>query len=47
MSGSSSAWPGGPVWLLGLASMIVGFVFQISALRFGPLALVQPVVPSH
>jgi drug/metabolite transporter (DMT)-like permease len=32
-----------PVWLLGLASMILGFVFQISALRFGPLALVQPV----
>jgi hypothetical protein len=26
-----------PVWLLGLASMILGFVFQISALRFGPL----------
>jgi peptidoglycan/LPS O-acetylase OafA/YrhL len=23
-----------PVWLLGLASMILGFVFQISALRF-------------
>jgi drug/metabolite transporter (DMT)-like permease len=33
-----------PVWLLGLASMILGFVFQISALRFGPLALVQPVL---
>jgi drug/metabolite transporter (DMT)-like permease len=32
------------VWLLGLASMILGFVFQISALRFGPLALVQPVL---
>ena len=32
-----------PVWLLGLASMILGFVFQVSALRFGPLALVQPV----
>ena len=31
-----------PVWLLGMASMILGFVFQISALRFGPLALVQP-----
>jgi hypothetical protein len=24
-----------PVWLLGIASMILGFVFQISALRFG------------
>src|SRR5258708_30334802 len=33
-----------PVWLLGLASMILGFVFQISALHFGPLALVQPVL---
>jgi drug/metabolite transporter (DMT)-like permease len=33
-----------PVWLLGLASMTLGFVFQISALRFGPLALVQPVL---
>ena len=33
-----------PIWLLGLASMILGFVFQISALRFGPLALVQPVL---
>jgi drug/metabolite transporter (DMT)-like permease len=33
-----------PVWLLGLASMILGFAFQVSALRFGPLALVQPVL---
>ena len=33
-----------PVWLLGLASMILGFVFQITALRFGPLALVQPIL---
>src|ERR1700691_3491084 len=33
-----------PVWLLGIASMILGFVFQISALRFGPLALVQPIL---
>jgi drug/metabolite transporter (DMT)-like permease len=33
-----------PIWLLGLASMILGFVFQISALRFGPLALVQPIL---
>jgi hypothetical protein len=33
-----------PVWLLGLSSMILGFGFQISALRFGPLALVQPVL---
>jgi drug/metabolite transporter (DMT)-like permease len=33
-----------PVWLLGIASMILGFGFQVSALRFGPLALVQPVL---
>jgi hypothetical protein len=33
-----------PVWLLGLASMILGFVFQVSALHFGPLALVQPIM---
>lgn len=33
-----------PVWLLGMASMILGFIFQISALRFGPLALVQPIL---
>jgi drug/metabolite transporter (DMT)-like permease len=33
-----------PVWLLGMASMILGFVFQVSALRFGPLALVQPIL---
>jgi drug/metabolite transporter (DMT)-like permease len=33
-----------PVWLLGIACMILGFVFQISALHFGPLALVQPIL---
>jgi hypothetical protein len=33
-----------PVWLLGIASMIAGFGFQVTALRFGPLALVQPVL---
>jgi len=33
-----------PVWLLGLASMILGFAFQVSALHFGPLALVQPML---
>jgi drug/metabolite transporter (DMT)-like permease len=33
-----------PVWLVGFACMIGGFAFQISALRFGPLALVQPVL---
>jgi len=29
-----------PVWLLGIVSMIGGFVFQITALRYGELALV-------
>jgi hypothetical protein len=32
------------VWLLGIASMILGFAFQISALRFGPLALVRSIL---
>jgi len=31
-----------PVWLLGFLSMLAGFAFQVSALRYGPLALVQP-----
>ena len=33
-----------PAWLLGLTCMIAGFGFQVSALRFGPLALVQPIL---
>jgi drug/metabolite transporter (DMT)-like permease len=33
-----------PVWLLGLVSMIAGFGFQIVALRYGELALVQPIL---
>ena len=33
-----------PIWLLGIASMILGFGFQLTALRFGPLALVQPIM---
>jgi drug/metabolite transporter (DMT)-like permease len=33
-----------PLWLLGIASMILGFAFQVTALRFGPLALVQPIL---
>ena len=33
-----------PVWLLGFACMIAGFAFQVSALHFGPLALVQPIL---
>jgi hypothetical protein len=33
-----------PTWLLGFFSMLAGFAFQISALHFGPLALVQPIL---
>ena len=33
-----------PAWLLGFGCMIAGFAFQVSALRFGPLALVQPIL---
>jgi len=33
-----------PVWLLGVAAMILGFVFQLTALHFGALALVQPIL---
>jgi hypothetical protein len=29
-----------PIWLAGLASMILGFGFQLAALHFGALALV-------
>jgi drug/metabolite transporter (DMT)-like permease len=36
-----------PVWLLGIASMIGGFAFQITALRFGDLALVQPILAAE
>lgn len=33
-----------PVWLLGITAMIGGFLFQITALRYGALALVQPIL---
>lgn len=33
-----------PVWLLGFAAMLGGFLLQVSALHFGPLALVQPIL---
>jgi drug/metabolite transporter (DMT)-like permease len=33
-----------PVWLLGFTAMLAGFVLQVCALRFGPLALVQPIL---
>jgi drug/metabolite transporter (DMT)-like permease len=32
-----------PIWLVGLASQILGFGFQVTALHYGALALVQPV----
>ncbi len=32
-----------PIWLIGLASQILGFAFQVTALHYGALALVQPV----
>jgi drug/metabolite transporter (DMT)-like permease len=35
---------GRPVWLLGFLGMLAGFAFQVSALHFGPLALVQPIL---
>jgi drug/metabolite transporter (DMT)-like permease len=36
-----------PVWLLGFTSMLAGFALQVAALRFGPLALVQPILAAE
>jgi len=36
-----------PIWLAGIGSMILGFVFQFVALHFGDLALVQPILSSE
>jgi hypothetical protein len=36
-----------PVWFLGIASMILGFVFQVAALRVGSLSLVQPIIAAE
>ncbi|MGD0254191.1 MAG: DMT family transporter [Acidimicrobiales bacterium] len=36
-----------PIWLVGVASMILGFVFQVTALHFGSLALVQPILATE
>ena len=36
-----------PVWLLGVASMIAGFLLQLAALHFGALALVQPILAAE
>jgi drug/metabolite transporter (DMT)-like permease len=33
-----------PVWLAGIGCMILGFACQVSALHFGALALVQPIL---
>lgn len=35
---------GSPAWLLGLAAMIVSFLLQATALAFGPLSRVEPVL---
>jgi drug/metabolite transporter (DMT)-like permease len=36
-----------PIWFLGIASMILGFVFQILALRVGTLSVVQPLIATE
>ena len=36
-----------PIWLAGVGSMILGFVFQYAALHFGSLALVQPILATE
>src|SRR5580692_7742070 len=33
-----------PIWLLGILSMIAGFVLQVAALHYAGLAVVQPVL---
>lgn len=38
---------GEPIWLLGVGSMVVGFACQATALHFGSLALVQPILASE
>jgi drug/metabolite transporter (DMT)-like permease len=36
-----------PIWFLGIASMILGFAFQVAALRVGSLSLVQPIIATE
>jgi drug/metabolite transporter (DMT)-like permease len=36
-----------PVWFLGIASMILGFVFQVLALQVGTLSVVQPLIATE
>lgn len=36
-----------PIWLAGIGSLILGFVFQVTALHYGDLALVQPILATE
>ena len=36
-----------PIWFLGILCMIGGFIFQLLALHFGDLSLVQPVIATE
>jgi hypothetical protein len=36
-----------PAWFVGIASMILGFVFQVEALRLGSLTVVQPLIATE
>jgi len=36
-----------PIWFLGILCMIGGFLFQLAALHFGDLSLVQPVIATE
>ncbi len=36
-----------PIWFLGILSMILGFLFQVEALRVGSLSLVQPLIATE
>ncbi|HLI74733.1 MAG TPA: DMT family transporter [Acidimicrobiales bacterium] len=36
-----------PIWLAGVGSMILGFVFQVAALHYGTLAMVQPILATE
>jgi drug/metabolite transporter (DMT)-like permease len=36
-----------PVWFLGILCMILGFAFQVEALRVGSLSVVQPVIATE
>lgn len=38
---------GEPVWLMGVGSMVLGFACQATALHFGSLTLVQPILASE